>query len=71
LKEVDTIPIGFYKDGVVIKGFSLFGYDSNEGQQILADILEGYFPIQLKNKYPDGVLLQMVVKIDQKYNESI
>jgi len=37
----------------------------------LADILEGYFPIQLKNKYPNGVILQMVTKIDQKYNESV
>ena len=29
LKEMDNIPIGFYKDGIVIKGFPFYNYNSN------------------------------------------
>jgi hypothetical protein len=36
--------------------------------QILADLLDGYFPYILKAKYPNGVFLKVLDKTDEKYN---
>ena len=33
----------------------------------MADILEGYFPIHLKNDFPNGILLEVVDKIDEMF----
>ena len=44
IKPLDPVLIGFYKNGIVIKGHPFHLYSSKEGKQILADILEGYFP---------------------------
>ncbi len=33
----------------------------------MADILEGYFPYQLKRVYPGGTLLKVVDKTDEAY----
>ena len=37
--------------------------------RILSDLLDGYFPYILKNKYPDGVFLKAVDKVEKKYDE--
>lgn len=34
----------------------------------MADILEGYFPYQLKKDYPEGVPLKVIDKADEDYN---
>ena len=34
---------------------------------MLADILDGYFPYQLKRIFPDGTLLKVIDKIDEAY----
>jgi hypothetical protein len=44
IKPLDPVLIGFYKNGIVIKGHPFHLYSSKDGKQILADILEGYFP---------------------------
>lgn len=41
---MDPLPIGFYKNGIAMKGFKFFAYGSNDAYLILADILEGFFP---------------------------
>jgi len=45
---MESLPIGFYKNGIAMKGFKFFSYGSNDAYQILADIMDGYFPYQLK-----------------------
>jgi len=39
-------------------------------QRILADILEGYFPYQLKEKFPNGTLLKIVDRLGENYEPS-
>jgi len=48
---MESLPIGFYRNGIAMKGYKFFSYGSNDAYQILADILEGYFPYQLKYFY--------------------
>lgn len=67
-KKLEPIPIGFYKNGISLKGFKFFSYGSNDAYQILADILEGYFPYQLKKQYPNGTPLKVLDKTDEVYD---
>lgn len=51
-----------------MKGFKFFPYGGNDAHLILADILDGYFPYQLKNKYPNGTLLKVVDKTEEMFD---
>jgi len=51
-----------------IKGFPFQPYYSKQAQSILSDILDGYFPFDLKEKYPNGVPLKPVDLCDEVYN---
>lgn len=53
---------------MVIKGFPFYPYYSKEAQSVLSDILDGYFPYDLKKKYPEGVPLKPVDCTDDTYN---
>ena len=44
----------------MIKGWPFYPYTGKEAQSILSDILDGFFPVDLKQKYPDGVPLKPV-----------
>jgi UBX domain-containing protein 11 len=64
---MDPLPIGFYKNGISLKGYPFYVYGSNDACHILADILDGYFPYLLKNKYPKGTLMKIIDKMDDIY----
>lgn len=66
-KAPESISIAFYKNGLILQGFQFKPYSSNEAQSILSDILDGYFPYDLKRKYPDGIPLRLVDKTDEMY----
>jgi UBX domain-containing protein 11 len=57
-KAPDNVCITFFKNGLVLQGFPFRPYSSKEAQSLLSDILDGYFPYDLKKKYPDGVPLR-------------
>ena len=60
--------IFFYKNGLMIDGgFPFYPYHSKEAQSMLSDILDGYFPFDLKKKYPEGVPLRPVDLTDDMY----
>jgi len=67
-KPVDPVSIFFYANGLMIRGFSFYPYYSKQAQSILSDILDGYFPYDLKSKYPEGVPLKPVDKCEETYN---
>ena len=67
-KKHDGIMIFFFKNGLIIKGFPFYHYASKEAQSVLSDILDGFFPWDLKKKYPDGVPLKPVDCTDEDYN---
>jgi SEP domain len=43
----------------VLEGFPFRPYFSKEAQSVLSDILDGFFPYDLKTKFPDGVPLKI------------
>jgi len=69
-KKREPLPIAFFKDGMIIKGFPFYKYSAREAQQILEDILEGYYPSILKQKYPDGTFFKLFNKLDTEYKNA-
>ena len=65
--KVDEHPIFFFKNGLIVKGFPFYPYHSKEAQSVLSDILDGYFPYDLKKKFPEGVPLKPVDFTDEAY----
>ena len=51
-----------------MQGFPFYPYHSKEAQSVLSDILEGYFPYDLKTKFPNGVPLKPIDLTDDVYN---
>ena len=48
LHKIDEFPIWFFKNGLVLKGSPFYPYYSKEAQSVLSDILDGYFPFDLR-----------------------
>lgn len=68
IAKQDDFPIWFFKNGLVLRGFPFYPYYSKEAQSVLSDILDGYFPYDLKKKYPEGVPLKPIDRINEIYN---
>lgn len=67
-KVHDDVPIFFFANGLMIKGMPFYPYYSKQAQSVLSDILDGYFPYDLKEKYPEGVPLKPIDMVDETYN---
>lgn len=65
------MPIGFFANGIAIKGYKFFSYKTKESLQVLGDLVDGYFPSVLKGKYPGGVFMKVVDKLSEQYNAEI
>ena len=66
--KLHELQIFFYKNGLMIDGgFAFCPYHSKEAQSMLSDILDGYFPFDLKVKYPEGVPLKPVDLTDDMF----
>jgi hypothetical protein len=65
--KLQEVQIFFFKNGLIVKGFPFKPYYAKEAQSVLSDILDGYFPYDLKKKYPEGVPLKPVDCTDETY----
>ena len=68
IQEQKPIKVVFYKNGILLEGFPFYTYQSNSAISILSDIYEGFFPIQLKKKFPDGVVMIPEDKSQEEYD---
>ena len=69
-KAPESVCVTFFKNGLVMQGFPFHPYSSNSAQSILSDILDGYFPYDLKKKFPEGVPLRSVDKTTEMFKAS-
>lgn len=69
LQPRKEISITFFKNGIVIEGYQFFSYSSTTGQKILQDIIDGYSPFILKERYPNGVIMKPVNSIHIEHSE--
>jgi len=61
--------IVFFSDGVFLEGFPFFKYETRKAVEIIGDIYDGFFPKQLEKSFPDGVLLRIIDKLDERHSD--
>ncbi|XP_053254678.1 UBX domain-containing protein 11 isoform X1 [Podarcis raffonei] len=69
LKQLDSIPLTFYQNGIVMFQGPFRSYEEPSTQQLLRDIMDGYFPSELQKRYPDGTPFQVTDKRDTVFQE--
>ena len=63
----EDLKIWFFKNGLLLKGFPFYPYYAKEAQSVLSDILDGFFPYDLKKRYPNGVPLKPMDCTEETY----
>nr|XP_060640458.1 UBX domain-containing protein 11 [Anolis sagrei ordinatus]XP_060640459.1 UBX domain-containing protein 11 [Anolis sagrei ordinatus] len=69
LRQLDTIPLTFYQNGIVMFNGPFRSYEEPSTQRCLRDIMDGYFPSELQRRYPNGVPFQVTDKRDVLFQE--
>ena len=67
LKHKKELLISFYKNGLIIEGYQFFPYESETSQKIIQDIIDGYSPYILHERYPHGVLMKVENHVKSVY----
>ena len=70
LKHKKEILISFYKNGLIIEGYQFFPYESETSQKIIQDIIDGYSPYILYERYPHGVLMKVENHVKSLYESN-
>ena len=55
----DSVPVAFYKDGLLVKRGPFRPIGSPGYDSFVKDVMEGYFPSDFRDEYPDGVILSL------------
>jgi hypothetical protein len=66
LTELQEISLKFHKNGVHFESVGFFEYRTKEGLNILGDLMDGYYPLILKSKYPEGVLMKVSSALEKE-----
>uniref|UniRef100_A0A8C6XCM4 UBX domain-containing protein 11 n=1 Tax=Naja naja TaxID=35670 RepID=A0A8C6XCM4_NAJNA len=59
LKRLDSVPITFYQNGIVMFKGPFRSYEEPSTKHCLRDIMDGFFPSELQSRYPNGVPFQV------------
>ena len=54
-----SLSLTFWKDGLQLDESSLRPYETAETAAFLRDLLDGFFPYELKHAFPEGVIFQV------------
>lgn len=66
LAKKDPIPLRLYRNGIVMFDGPFRSYQEHSTQQCMQDLMEGYFPSELQERFPDGVPFELH---DRRYEE--
>jgi hypothetical protein len=67
-KPSDSISVTFFYNGIWLNNGPLRPYSLKECQSFCQDILDGYFPAEFKDQYPDGVIFHATDKSQYFYS---
>ena len=72
---LESIRIGFYKNGLMIKRGPFRYCNASNYERFVHDVMDGYFPSEFQDEYPDGVVFDLkdqhsIVYIEGKTQEN-
>ena len=65
------VRLAVYEDGILLKRGPFRPYDHPAGEKFVRDVLDGYFPSEFKESYPDGIVFDLVDKSCETHGEHI
>ena len=66
----DTLTCTFYYNGIMINRGPFRFANTSSYNSFIQDILDGYFPLEFKSLYPDGMLFNLINKHHLLFDES-
>lgn len=69
-ERVTRIRLAFYHNGLMIQNGPFRSITSDSYRIFTKDILDGYFPSEFRDPYPDGVLFDLIDHHQDMYNEA-
>jgi hypothetical protein len=64
LSYEEGLPLSLYKDGILIRRGPFRAFTDINTQSFVRDVLDGYFPAEYREEYPDGVVFDVADKRD-------
>ena len=69
-KEKALVAYVFYKNGIFARGGPLRAYTLQESRVLVKDLMDGYFPWELKDEYPEGVPLRVEFRLQEAWGKT-
>ena len=69
-KEKALVAYVFYKNGIFGRGGPLRPYKLPESKVLVKDLMDGYFPWELKDEYPEGVPLRVEFRLAEAWGRN-
>ncbi|KAJ8290162.1 hypothetical protein GJAV_G00009450 [Gymnothorax javanicus] len=69
LGQQSPIPLSIYHNGIVLFQGPFRPYSEASTQQCMQDLMDGYFPSELQERFPDGVPFQVTDRREEEYKE--
>ncbi len=66
---LEKVPLIIYKNGLLVKRGPFRTKNSESYLSFCQDVIDGYFPSEFKNDYPDGVIFNLIDKRNSDYKE--
>ncbi|XP_043493364.1 uncharacterized protein LOC122518477 [Polistes fuscatus] len=70
-KTQSCVSLKFYKNGMIVQGGPLRLYNDPQTTSFICDILDGYFPSELQEAYPNGVPFKVENHIAEVYTNDV
>ncbi|XP_067304254.1 UBX domain-containing protein 11 [Pseudorasbora parva] len=67
LTQKSSIPLWLYKNGIVMFSGPFRSYQDPTTQECMQDLMDGFFPSELQDRFPNGVPLQVHDKRDEEF----
>ncbi|KAK9513542.1 hypothetical protein VZT92_027068 [Zoarces viviparus] len=67
LARKDPIQLGLYRNGIVMFEGPFRSYQEHSTQRCMQDLMDGYFPSELQERFPDGVPFEVCDRRDQDF----
>ncbi|KAF7660062.1 hypothetical protein LDENG_00288570 [Lucifuga dentata] len=67
LAQKDPIQLRLYRNGIVMFDGPFRSYQEQSTQQCMQDLMDGYFPSELQQRFPDGVAFEVHDRRDEEF----
>ncbi|XP_026225692.1 UBX domain-containing protein 11 isoform X2 [Anabas testudineus] len=67
LTRKDPVQLRLYSNGIVMFDGPFRSYEDRSTQQCMQDLMDGYFPSELQERFPDGVPLEVHDRRDEDF----